>query len=79
MRGRVILVSSKHTITEVKFKSLLNSLVNILFWHKLYKLQSGSDQRSDNLVANIECLHNIFVYPENPFMDRMKKQNTFQD
>jgi len=35
-------------------------------------------------LTNIEYLHNILVYPENtvdlnPFMDRMKKQNTFQD
>ena len=35
-------------------------------------------------LTNIEYLHNILVYPENtfdlnPFMDRMKKQNMFQD
>jgi len=35
-------------------------------------------------LTNIEYLHNILVYPENtvdlnPFTDRMKKQNTFQD
>jgi len=35
-------------------------------------------------LTNIEYLHNILVYPENTldinrFMDRMKKQNMFQD
>jgi len=35
-------------------------------------------------LTHIEHLHNILVYPENtvdlnPFLDRMKKQNTFQD
>ena len=35
-------------------------------------------------LTHIEYLHNILVYPENtvdlnPFMDRMKKQNTFQN
>jgi len=34
-------------------------------------------------LTNIKYLHNILVYSENtvdlnPFMDRMKKQNTFQ-